>query len=490
MRQEGFMTGRRLPFRLLALALTFGVAALPAPVFASGFQLFDQNASGLGNAYAGQAAGVKNASAIFFNPAALTRVKGWNVVASVEPIGVGTTFSNSGSTVPSLNNVPFPVPLGSEGGDAGKWIPVPSAYVSGQVADKVWLGISFNVPFGLETDWKEAPWMGRFHAMKSKVEAYNVNPTVAFKVSDAFSIGVGASWQHMKAELGSTVAYGGTAYYGAVGALTAQGIPLSVAVATLNATLVPQLPQGLATETPALISGDSNAWGWNVGALLKLGEQAHVGVTYRSKVKHDVEGTVTFTGAPTLTLPGALAPIATTLNARFANGPVTTTIELPDTLSVAAAWENDKVEILADWTATGWDVIQSLDIRREGQTDLFSSVPLKFENTWRAGLGANIKANDKFTIRLGTAYDKAPVQDKYRTPRLPDDDRIWASGGLEWKLSQKATVDVGYTHIFVNADAPSNLPNQETPTSTPAGALVGVYNAKVDILGIQLTLQF
>ena len=92
------MTGRRLPYRLLALVLTFGVAALPTPLFASGFQLVEQNASGLGNAYAGQAAGVKNASAIYFNPAALTRIKGWNVVASVEPIGVGTTFADSAST--------------------------------------------------------------------------------------------------------------------------------------------------------------------------------------------------------------------------------------------------------------------------------------------------------------------------------------------------------------------------------------------------------
>ena len=69
-------------------------------MFASGFQLVEQNASGLGNAFAGQAAGVKNASAIYFNPAALTRVKGWNFVASVEPIGVGTTFADSGSTRP------------------------------------------------------------------------------------------------------------------------------------------------------------------------------------------------------------------------------------------------------------------------------------------------------------------------------------------------------------------------------------------------------
>ncbi len=485
------MTARRRPFQLLALILTFGVAALPTPVFASGFQLVEQNASGLGNAFAGQAAGVKNASAIYFNPAALTRVKGWNLVASVEPIGVGADFTNVASTVPSAGVAPFPVPLGSEGGNAGKWIPVPNAYLSGQVGERVWVGASFNVPFGLETNWQEAPWMGRFHATKSKVEAYNVNPTIAFKVSDAFSIGVGANWQHVKADLGSDVAYGGVAYYGSLQALVGQGLPPAQAVATLNALLVPQLgPAGVGTEVPALISGTSNAWGWNAGALLKLGEQAHVGVSYRSKISHDVGGTVDFTGAPTITLPGSLAPIGTTLNTRFADGPVTTTIDLPDTFSVAAAWENDKVEILADYTYTGWDSIQSLDIKREGATDNFSSVPLNFQNTWRAGLGANVKVNDKFTVRLGTAYDKAPVQDEFRTPRLPDDDRIWAAGGFEWKLSQKATLDVGYAHIFVSADSPSNLANQETPSSTPAGNLVGVYNTKVDVLGVQITLHF
>jgi long-chain fatty acid transport protein len=478
------MKRRRPSFRLLALMLTFGVAALPTPVFASGFQLFEQNASGLGNAYAGQAAGVKNASAIHFNAAALTRVKGWNVVVSVEPIGLSNTFANTGSTVPSAGPYVFPVPLGNEGGDAGKWIPVPNGYVSGQVTERIWLGVGVNIPFGLETDWDPA-WMGRFHATKSKVQALTVSPTVAIQLSDTLSIGGGANWQELKADFNSGVAYGGLSYAGTAQAVAVYPPPVqAAALAAVNAQLG---PQGQSLEGAALISGDSKAWGWNAGALLKLGEQAHVGVSYRSKIEHDITGDVTFEGAPTFSLPGALAPIGAGLNAKFANGPVKTTITLPDTWSVAAAWENDKVEVLADWTWTGWSTLQSLDIDREDGSVL-SSVPLMFEDTWRVGLGVNYQLNDAWKLRLGSAYDRAPVQDEFRTPRLPDSDRIWAAGGFEWKISQKARVDVGYAHIFID-ESTSDLENISA-TGTPVGALVGDYTSKTDILGAQLTLSF
>lgn len=479
------MRGRGRSIRLLAAALTFAVAALPAPVFASGFQLVEQNASGLGNAFAGQAAGVKNASAIYYNPAALTRVGGWNFVASVEPIGVSTTFTDTASSVPSAGAFKFPVPLGTEGGDAGKWIPVPNGYLSGQVSERMWIGVGVNAPFGLETNWP-TDWMGRFHATKSKVQAINVNPTIAIKVSDVLSIGGGASWQHLKADFNQSVAYGSLAYVGTAQAVA--GFPAPIQAAALTAVVAQLGPQGRALEGQGLITGDSNAWGWNAGALLLLGEQAHVGVSYRSKVQHDITGTVTFDGAPTFSLPGALAPIGTGLNAKFASGDVKTSIQLPDTLSVAAAWEGEKVEVLADWTRTGWKTIESLDIVRADDSAL-SSVPLQFADTWRAGLGVNVKVNDAFTVRLGTAYDKAPVQDEYRTPRLPDNNRVWAAGGFQWTISKKAIVDVGYAHIFVK-DAASDLPNQETATSTPVGALVGTYNAKVDILGAQISLHF
>ncbi|MGE5125181.1 MAG: OmpP1/FadL family transporter [Betaproteobacteria bacterium] len=475
--------------RWLAWTLTLGIVVLPTPVFASGFQLIEQNASGLGNAFAGQAAGVKNASAVYFNPAAMTRVKGWNFVLSTEAVGLGTTFTDSGSGVPfapfPTGPYSFPVPLGSNGGDAGKWIPVPNGYLAGQVTDRIWLGVGVNVPFGLETDWA-ADWLGRFHATKSKVQTINVNPSIALQLSDTLSVGGGVNYQHLTADFNQGVAYGGLAYAGTAQAVAT--LPAAVQQAAIGAVIAQLGSSGRALEGAGLISGDSNAWGWNAGALVKLGEQAQLGVSYRSKIKHDITGDVTFEGAPRFSLPGALEPIGAGLNARFANGPVKTTIDLPDTWSFAGAWENDELELLADWTWTGWSSIPTLAIERSDGSAL-SSVPLQFQDTWRAGLGANVKLNDRWTLRLGAAYDKAPVQDQYRTPRLPDNHRVWTSGGFQWRPSQKASVDVGYTHIFVK-DGPSSLPNQDTPSSPPIGALVGTYNAKVDILGAQITLHF
>jgi long-chain fatty acid transport protein len=464
---------------VLAAALAAGA---PALVEGSGFQLVEQNGSGLGNAYAGQAAGVRDASAVFFNPAALTRIGGRQFVISVDPVGVSTDFADTSSGNPYLPGqratLTLPVAGGSSGGDAGGWIPIPSGYVSWRVASPLWLGLGVNAPFGLKTEW-DADWLGRFHAVKSEVRTLNINPTLAARLGDRFSVGVGASYQRLEAELTQSVAYGGIAF----GSAAAVGGP--VAAAGIMAQLG---PGGLATEGLGRVEGDSWSWGWNAGAHLRLGESGRLGVSYRSTVKHDLEGQATFEHAPAFSTTGPLGPLGAGINARFSDGPVRTEIELPDTFSVAAAYEAGRVEVLADWTYTGWGSIQELAIVRTNGSAL-STVPLHFEDTWRAGLGLTCRLDDRKKLRLGAAYDLSPVQDDFRTPRLPDEDRVWAAAGFEWKLGEKTALDVGYAHIFVD-EAASDQPNQDTATSAPAGPLVGQYSAKVNVLSVQFRVSF
>jgi long-chain fatty acid transport protein len=469
-----------LRWAVASLAVAAVAVLTPLPASASGFQLVEQNGSGLGNAFAGQAAGVRDASAVFFNPAALTRLEGKAFAISVNPIGVSTEFADQGSTAPNVPGLPFPAAFEpGNGGDAGGWTPVPSVYLSWQAAEQVWVGFGASVPFGLTTDWA-SDWLGRFHALKSEVMAINLNPTVAFKLGDSISIGAGADYQRLEATLTQGIPYGGLAFAGAAAIVGPQ---------VAAAGIVPQLGSaGMAREGSVSIEGDNWAWGFNAGVLVELGEGTSVGVSYRSEVEHDLEGDATFDNAPTFATDGPLGPIGSALNANFSSGPVTTSITLPATLSVAAAYETEKYELLADWTWTGWSSIEDLTIDRVSGGEL-SSVALQFEDTWRAGLGVNLKLNDKTKLRLGTAYDKAPVQDEYRTPRLPDHNRVWVAGGFELKLTERSSIDVGYAHIFVE-EASSNLPNMEGADSTPKGDLIGTYSANVNIFSVQYAVSF
>lgn len=64
---------------LLSCAVAFGLASVSTFTQAAGFQLAEYSATGLGRAYAGEAAMADNASAQWRNPAMLTYLEGTQV---------------------------------------------------------------------------------------------------------------------------------------------------------------------------------------------------------------------------------------------------------------------------------------------------------------------------------------------------------------------------------------------------------------------------
>src|SRR5262249_39266305 len=156
-RRRRHMTKNGWRRALLGSALGALLGLLPGSARATGFQLFEQNASGLGNAYAGQAAAAEDASAIYFNPAGLTRLPGGQVVGALHLIKPASTFSTNESCTPYVgtgvgtNTCPFG-PHGNlghvasgNGGNAGDWSVVPNAYLSWEVLPSTgWLGLGVN----------------------------------------------------------------------------------------------------------------------------------------------------------------------------------------------------------------------------------------------------------------------------------------------------------------------------------------------------------
>ncbi len=429
-----------------ALAATLGCWAQPG--LGAGFALTEQNASGLGNAYVGAAAVAEDASTIYFNPAGMTRIKGRQVVGAVSLIAPSMKFSDSGaSTVP-----PYQSPGGGNGGDAGDLAAVPVGYLSWELQpNSVWLGVGVNAPFGLSTKW-DSGWVGRFHAIESSVEAININPSIAWKVNEQVSLGAGFSAQWMKATLSNSVPYSAlaAASFGAAG-LVAVGGPNR--------------------EGEAKVDGDSWAWGWNLGALFQVTPATRIGMAYRSTISQDLEGDISFSDRPAA------------LGNAIPDGPVKSKIKLPDSFSLALVHDvNPRWQLLADYTWTGWSTIPEIAIQRTDGSPV-STVQLGFKDAWRLGAGANYRYDDQWTIRFGVAYDKSPVQDAERTPRLPDKSRVWTAIGAQYRASAQTAFDFGMVYLWI-PDASSDL------QSTSAGNLVGSYEASTWIFGAQVRYNF
>jgi len=399
-------TFNRLP---LGLALA-GMASL---THAAGFALIEQNASGLGNAYAGQAASAQDASTIFFNPAGMTMLPDRQVVMAGHLIKPQAEFTGTVSPViAGVNN-------GGNGGDAGGLAFVPNAYFAYRLTPDIHVGVGMNAPFGLKTEYNNT-WTGSTHGVKSELKTVNLNPSIAWKVSDTLSLGAGLSVQYAKATL------------------------------TNNAGAA-----GIAT-----IEGDDFGWGFNLGALWKLSNSTRIGLAYRSEVDQKLEGTAKFSGNAGL------------------NGPVTARVTLPDSASLSLVHQlNTKWELLADVTWTGWSDFDELRIVRTNGA-LLGLTPENWSDSYRYSVGANYRMNDKVILRGGVAYDETPVSDIYRTVRIPDESRTWLAFGAQYRLSDKTALDFGYAHLFVK-DARINKAESGVTLTGKYEASVDILSAQL-----------
>ncbi len=128
------------------------LVAFSSVASASGFQLMEQNASGIGNAYAGSAAVAEDASTIYFNPAGMTQLKEREISGGISAVGPSFHFHDQGSSVGALAG-------SGDGGNAGGWAAIPNGYLSWALNKDLYVGVGVGAPFGLKTEYDD-PWLG------------------------------------------------------------------------------------------------------------------------------------------------------------------------------------------------------------------------------------------------------------------------------------------------------------------------------------------
>ncbi|MGS0728183.1 outer membrane protein transport protein, partial [Shewanella sp. 0m-11] len=234
--------------RLITLAVSTALLGTVTQVQAAGFQLAEYSATGLGRAYAGEAAMADNAAAQFRNPAMLTYLEGTQLstgaILVMPDIDVDGYVTSNGVTTPSSAK--------DIAGDAV----VPNFYVSHQLNDQWFLGLAVGSNFGMATELDD-DFLATQFGNEASIMAIEINPNVAYRINEQFSVGAG-----VRLVLGE----------GSFGAQAPTG------------TIVP------AGSTLKYMEGDDISWGWQLGGAWQINADNRIGFNYRSEVEQNLEG--------------------------------------------------------------------------------------------------------------------------------------------------------------------------------------------------------
>lgn len=407
------------------------LAASTEPARASGFQLREQSAEGMGNAYAGSTAKADDPSTLFYNAAGMARLDDNHASVVTAWVVPSSQFSGSNS-----------VGSGSDGGNHTRSMAVGAAYALWNAAPDWRLGLAVTAPFGMRSDYQE-DWVGRYHALDSALTAINVNPSLSYRIDDRLSVAAGMQISALDTLLTNAINFD---------------------------ALVPGAADGLLR-----ITGSDLALGWTASALYQFTPTTRMGLSYRSSIRHAIDGHADFQGVP-----DALAGGST-----FADSDTHTNLTLPDIATLGLYHEmSPQWAVMSDVSWTNWSVFRTLRLGFEsGRADAVQ--PQNWNDSWFFSLGATYRPDDRLSLHLGAAYDMSPVDDEFRTARIPDSDRLWLSGGISYTPAPGQRISLSYAHIF----AKSASVDQTDPDQI-GGRLVGHYDNHVNVISASYTLQF
>lgn len=498
--------------RLTFTALTLIAAGAFAPqAQASGFQLREQSPSSQGNAFAGVSAGGNDISSLFFNPAVMTQYQEMQFSFGGTYVGLSAKFENgAASRTPVLQSLGFfsaPVTgtnLNTVSGspnhpNAAISAVLPEFNIMYSLTRDLKIGLSLNVPYGLATEY-DANWVGRYHALKTDLKTIDIAPSLAYRVNDQFSIGVAFVARRADAELTNAVDYGTALALKVGGALATAGLSTvspgpgqnspvaSVAMGAPNAAFgTPGYAIPGAWDGSAGLKGGGWGYGYKVGMTYQPSQDLRIGLAYQGAM------TMTLKGDATFQFPSSLpATDLAALNAAgLRNGGGQADLKLPATASLGFDWKvSPTFSLQGEVARTTWSRFDELRVKFDtGAPD--SATDESWNDTTFISLGGTWKLNGGWTVRAGAAFDQSAVDDNHRTPRIPDNDRKWASCGVSYAFSKKMSVDVGYSRLFIS-DGKVNLSAGTTPTDNNAtrGSLTGTIKAEINIFGAQIRYSF
>lgn len=426
---------------LLSCAVAFGLASVSTFTQAAGFQLAEYSATGLGRAYAYEAAMADNASAQWRNPAMLTYLEGTQV-------SVGAIYVNPNVDVEGTVNHAQLGKTHASSNDFAHDAVIPNFYLSHQLNEQMALGFALGTNYGMETDLGTEFAASHF-GNQASVISKEANLNIAYQILPQLSIGGGVRYVMGEGHFGATA-------------------PAKNLIRHPVTNNVMTLPKG---TTLKYMEGEDNSWGWQVGSAWQINQDHRVGFAYKSEVVMDFEGHAEGVSYGSYK-PGMMS------------------VTLPATAELASFHQlNDQWAIHASINWTDWSSFKELTAVFPEKSDLIKSE--NWEDNYRFALGTTYQYDAKLALRAGVAYDTSAVDDKNRTATIPETDRTWVSVGGSYVATPQLTLDAGFTYIFAK-DATINEPRDASDQTAAAigGAFTGNVSGNVWLIGVQANYRF
>lgn len=388
---------------------------------AAAFQLAEVSTSGLGRAYAGEAAIADNASVVATNPALMSLFK--TAQFSTGGVYVDSRINMNGDVNASVKNTTMKT---TKYGSTSQRNVVPGAFVPNlyfvaPVNDKFALGAGMNVNFGLKSEYDDSYDAGVFGG-KTDLSAINLNLSGAYRVTEGLSLGLGVNAVYAKAQVERNA-----------GIIVDSVKDTQVQTALKIVDSKTKIPDILTSKDKSVVSlQDRAAWGfgWNAGVMYQFNEANRIGLAYHSKVDIDfTDRTATSLGAKDIEA-----------------GKTGITLTLPDYLELSGFHQlTDKLAVHYSYKYTHWSRLTKLHASYENGKKAFEK-ELQYSNNSRVALGASYNLDEKLTLRAGIAYDQAASRHQ-RSAAIPDTDRTWYSLGATYKFTPNLSVDLGYAYL-------------------------------------------
>ena len=272
------------------------MAGISAPSFASGYSIFTQSAYSLGQGNAAYAVN-ENPSAVYFNPALITKLDGTQVELGTTLIDINYEFASQqgGANNESERSRFFPSTF----------------YLTHQINDKLSAGFGLYTPFGLGTEWDDE-WEGRYITTTTDLTTVDLTAVLAYQVAPGVAMAAGIDYLYLDASIENKIN------------LSAFGVP----------------------DANQTFGGTGSALGFNLGLSLDVNKDIAFGLSYHSGFKVDLDGDAEFDFV-------AGTPAAVSDN--FPDTQAESKIDLPQKLHAGLAYSGlEDVSLQAGVTWEGW----------------------------------------------------------------------------------------------------------------------------------------